>query len=87
MNNQLNSKERLHLGRVRELGCSVCDHPGPVEAHHIKQGLQYTAIGLCSSCHRDNKMGWHGQKIAWKIRKMDEIDALNVTLQRLLDGR
>ncbi len=32
-------------------------------------------------------MGWHGQRRAWAIRKMDELDALNVTIQRLLtDG-
>lgn len=29
-------------------------------------------------------MGWHGQKRAWAIAKMDELDALNVTLSRLL---
>jgi hypothetical protein len=31
-------------------------------------------------------MGWHGEKIAWKIKKMDELDALNITLQRLFDN-
>lgn len=31
-------------------------------------------------------MGWHGQKRAWAINKMDELDALNVTIQRLLDA-
>jgi hypothetical protein len=32
-------------------------------------------------------MGWHGQRRAWAIRKMDELDALNITIQRLLtDG-
>jgi hypothetical protein len=32
-------------------------------------------------------MGWHGQKRAWAIRKMDELGALDVTIQRLLsDG-
>ena len=31
-------------------------------------------------------MGWHGQKRAWAIRKMDEIDALNVTIKRLIDS-
>jgi len=32
-------------------------------------------------------MGWHGNKRAWAIRKMDELDALNVTIERLLtDG-
>lgn len=30
-------------------------------------------------------MGWHGNKRAWAIRKMDQLDALNVTIQRLLD--
>jgi hypothetical protein len=25
-------------------------------------------------------MGWHGEKYAWKIAKMDELDALNVTI-------
>jgi len=31
-------------------------------------------------------MGWHGQKRMWAIKKMDELDALNITIQRLLDG-
>jgi hypothetical protein len=30
-------------------------------------------------------MGWHGQKRAWAIRKMDELDALNETIRRLLE--
>lgn len=30
-------------------------------------------------------MGWHGEKRAWKIRKVDELDALNVTIRRLLE--
>jgi hypothetical protein len=29
-------------------------------------------------------MGWHGQRFAWKIRKMEEIDALNITIKRLM---
>jgi hypothetical protein len=32
-------------------------------------------------------MGWHGQKRMWKIKKMEELDALNVTIERLLDVR
>ena len=31
-------------------------------------------------------MGWHGQKRMWALKKMDELDALNITIQRLLDG-
>jgi hypothetical protein len=83
MNNRLTAKERAHLGRVKELQCSVCDAPGPSEAHHVKQGQQYTAVALCESCHRGALMGWHGQRRAWAIRKMDELSALNKTIERL----
>lgn len=69
----ITNKERAHLGRVKELPCSVCDAPAPSEAHHVKQGQQYTAVALCVDCHRG----------AWHIKKMDELLALNVTIMRL----
>ena len=84
MRNKLNDKERQHLYKVKELPCSVCDASGPSDAHHIKQGNQYTCVALCKSCHQGSLMGWHGQKRAWALAKMDEIDALNVTIKRLL---
>lgn len=86
MNNKLSQKERLHLARVKELSCSVCDTPGPSEAHHIEQGLQYTCVALCPDCHRGSFNGIHGQKRMWSVMKMNELDALNVTLKRLLEG-
>jgi len=86
MNNQLNAADRRHLLRVKELPCSVCDAPGPSQAHHIRQGQQYTAVALCPSCHGGPGFhsGWHGTKTLWRIKKWDELDALNVTIQRLL---
>ena len=84
MNNKLTDKEREHLARVKSLPCSVCDKPGPSEAHHVKQHRQYTCIALCVDCHRGT-MGWHGTKALWKIRKADEIDALNLTIERLFN--
>jgi hypothetical protein len=87
MNNKLNNKERLHLAQVKSLPCSVCDAAGPSEAHHVKQGLQYTCIALCPDCHTNSVLGWHGQKRMWHIKKMDELDALNITIQRLLSAR
>jgi len=30
-------------------------------------------------------MGWHGEKRAWAIAKMDEIDALNITVKRVVE--
>jgi len=84
MNNKLTAKEREHIGRVKELPCSVCGLEGPSDAHHIKQSLQYCVVALCKSCHQGNRMGWHGEKSAWKIAKMDELDALDVTLRNLI---
>lgn len=78
----LSNAEKVHLGMVRDLACSVCDAPGPSEAHHIEQGLHFVAVALCVSCHR-GPSGWHGTKALWRIRKLDEIKALNITLQRL----
>jgi hypothetical protein len=30
-------------------------------------------------------MGWHGEKRAWAIAKMDELDALNETIKNIFD--
>lgn len=84
MNSKLTKREREYLGRVKELACSVCDASGPSDAHHIKQGSTYTCVALCKDCHQGPIMGWHGQKRMWAIQKMTELEALNVTIQRLL---
>lgn len=80
----LTAFEAQHLEDVKGLPCSVCDEPGPSDAHHIHQGHHFTAIALCKSCHQGPLLGWHGQRRAWLIRKMDELAALNVTIRRLL---
>ena len=85
MNNKLSVAERKHLERVKNLPCSVCDAPPISEAHHVKQGQQYTAVALCHDCHTGHN-GIHGTKAFWRIRKMDELDALDVTIRRLIDG-
>ena len=74
---------RAHLERVKELQCSVCDAPGPSDAHHVWQRQHYTCIALCKECHQGPILGIHGQRAAWKVRKLDEWSALNVTIQRL----
>lgn len=76
--------EREHIERVKELPCSVCDEHGPSDAHEIKQGQWFTAVALCKSCHQGSLLGLHGQRRAWTLRKMDELDALAVTIQRLM---
>jgi hypothetical protein len=79
--------EREHLARVKALPCSVCDEPPPSDAHHVKQASAYTCVALCKSCHQGSLMGLHGQRRMWAIKKMDEIDALSVTVERLMKGK
>ena len=84
MNNNLTAKERAYVGLVKELPCSVCDAEGPSDAHHVKQHRQYTVVALCKDCHQGSFNGWHGQKRMWSVMKMDEQDALNVTIERVV---
>lgn len=81
----ITAAESKHLAAVKALPCSVCDAPGPSDAHHIEQGLHFAVAAVCVDCHRGTN-GWHGTKAMWRIRKMDELKALNVTLRRLYAG-
>lgn len=82
----ITKSEGAHMDRVKRSRCAVCNEGSDdtyVEAHHTKQGNHYTTIGLCEHCHR-GPMGIHGDKTMWRIHKMDENDALNETLRRVL---
>ncbi len=75
--------EKAHIERVKDLPCSVCDTSGPSDCHEVKQGQWFTSVALCKDCHQGPILGIHGQKRAWSVRKMDELDALAVTIARL----
>jgi hypothetical protein len=75
--------ERAHIERVKSLPCSVCDAPAPSEAPEPNQGQWFTSIALCTDCHRGPVNGWHGQRVMWRIHKLDELGALNITIARL----
>ena len=99
MLNKLNKTERAlqvdvgFIGAIRaaarERACAVCGAlfiPRPAQvaagrgvycsqACHGKVAPQHLAV-----------MGWHGQKRAWAVRKMTELDALAVTVERLMKG-
>lgn len=85
MNTRPSKAERNHMGRVRALPCSVCNAPPPSQAHHISQRHAFTTIALCPDCHQ-GPQGWHGDKSLWRVRKLDELGALNVTLRRLVSS-
>ncbi|WNO05989.1 hypothetical protein [Rhodoferax mekongensis] len=75
--------EREHIERVKDLPCSVCDQHGPSDCHEIKQGQWITSIALCKDCHQGSRNGIHGQRQMWTLKKLDELDALAITLGRL----
>lgn len=80
----ITAAEEAHMERVKRLPCSVCDAPAPSDAHHINQGQHFTVVALCKDCHQGAFAGWHGQRRAWAVRKLDELGALNITLGRLV---
>ncbi len=84
MNQHYTKSQRIHLARVKELPCSVCDAPAPSDAHHIVQKQAFLVVALCKDCHQGSHNGIHGERAMWKIRKMTELDALAVTIERLL---
>lgn len=77
--------EAFHAECVADLPCSVCDAPGPSAVHEIKQGQWTTAVALCWGCHQSEHNGWHGRRHIWKVKRMDELDALAVTIRRLFE--
>ncbi len=85
MNNRPNNRERLHLAKIKEMPCGVCDASPPSDAHHIVQHNQYLCIPLCKDCHQGYN-GIHGTKALWRIRKLDELMVLNETIRSITGG-
>ena len=73
--------ERRHIERVAALDCVVCGAPGPSEVHEPEQGLWSVSIALCPACHRGQD-GWHGTRQRWKLRRINEIQAINETVRK-----
>lgn len=80
--------EREYVRLVKLCPCSVCDVGGgaqwPSEAHEMEQGNWWTAIALCSGCHRGPLNGLHGQRRMWAVKKITELGALAITVRRVL---
>jgi hypothetical protein len=77
--------ERRHIERVKDLECSVCDTRGPSECHEMEQGAWWLSIALCADCHRGGFNGIHGQRRIWSVKKLTELGALGITIQRLME--
>jgi hypothetical protein len=81
----MNAAERRHVAIIKEMDCVVCGAAGPSECHELEQGLWFASIPLCADCHRGSLNGIHGQRRMWAVKRLDELKALNVTIQRLLE--
>lgn len=75
--------ESHHMAAVKSVPCVVCDAPAPSFAHHVVQGDHYTTVAVCWYCHQ-GPQGIHGDKTLWRIRKLDELGAINETLRRVM---
>ena len=84
--------EKAYMSMVAELPCSCCGDNTPVELHHIREGQggsqrasHFLVIPLCVGCHRDNKLGFHGERINWRIYKKDELTCLADTINKIFN--
>ncbi len=77
------AQEKRHVFKLAALPCVVCGTYAGSEIHEPKQGYWYIAIPLCPDCHRGPD-GWHGTRLRWKLRKYDELRAINETLRQVL---
>ena len=84
----MNAAERKHMGRVAQMSCLVCGTE-PVHVHHIREGQgmgqraqNWLTVPLCPDCHT-GPYGIHGDKSRMRAQKLDEIDLLAMTIERL----
>jgi hypothetical protein len=88
--------EKQHLGRVAELGCYLCQQLGygatPAQVHHLREGVgmgqkqdAWLTVPLCDAHHANSSPdGIHGQRKVWRLKSLDEMDALSWTIKRLM---
>jgi hypothetical protein len=87
--------ESEHINQVAALGCYLCRHLGygatPAQVHHIREGQgmaqrgsNWLTVPLCDAHHANSSQdGIHGQRRAWKLAGVDEMDALADTIERI----
>lgn len=86
--------ERRHYARVAEIPCVLCEMLGRetmgVHVHHLRAGTgkgqkaHWTmTAALCPDCHTGTH-GVHGTRQLLRQAKVDEIDLVSATLEKLL---
>lgn len=80
----MDTAERRHVDRIKQMDCGVCDKAGPSDAHELEQGQWFTSIPLCKDCHQGSHNGIHGQKRIWNVLKKTPLTVLNDTIRKLV---
>ncbi len=81
---------KRHMQRVadfaRDAGCVVCAAPF-AHLHHVLEGRtpgrkagDFCVVPVCEECHTGTH-GIHGTRQRWSLAKLDELEALNRTLE------
>ena len=64
--------EKLHMSRVSELGCIICQ--SPAEIHHLRTGQGHkraTHFEVIPLCHRHHRTGGYGVGIHAGIKSFE----------------
>jgi len=73
--------ESAYVVLLSEQPCVVCGAHG-VEIHEFEQGQWFTAVPCCPECHR-GRHGWHGDRLRWKLARIDKDEAINRAVGRV----
>ncbi|TQE98148.1 MAG: hypothetical protein FKY71_15335 [Spiribacter salinus] len=87
---------REYMGRVARFPCVLCEALGmpgvPAEVHHLREGQgtsqrasDYLTASLCPECHR-GPQGVHGDRTLLRVAKLDEMDLLAMTIEKVYRG-
>ena len=79
--------EREYMGRVASLGCLICG--APAQLHHPRDGQgkgqraqNWLVVPLCQADHTGPD-GIHNRRMFYARHRLDELDLLAMTIERL----
>lgn len=90
----MSAEERRWINKARSLPCVLCgalgvDQQTPTTVHHIREGQgmaqrssHWLIAALCADCHQ-GAMGFHGDRTLLRIAKVEELDLLAMTIERI----
>lgn len=88
----MKQSERKHLDWLAQQPCVVCG-AWPVQIHHPRawvgmgqRASHFHGLPVCPDCHT-GKSGIHGDRSAWRMRKLDEPTALAIVIEWMEEAK